>query len=148
MGACGTKRGQVGERSYGNTTEIEPFTPDEARTFIKAVHGERLEALYVLAIATGMRQAELLGLSWTDIDLDGHQLTVRTTLQRIRGEYLLLEPKTARSHRTLPFPEIVADALKPTRVGSWGRGWLLVTSGRNQASYSPKKRPVGRSVTA
>lgn len=43
--------------------EIEPFTPDEARAFIQAIQGERLEALYTLAIATGMRQAELLGLS-------------------------------------------------------------------------------------
>jgi len=98
--------------------EIEPFDPYEARTFIKAIQGERLEALYLLAIANGLRQGELLGLSWNDVDLDAHQLTVRTTLQRIDGEYLFLEPKTARSHRTLPFPEIVADALKAHRGGS------------------------------
>lgn len=98
-------------------SEIEPFTPEEARAFIQAIQGERLEALYMLAIATGLRQAEILGLSWSDIDLDKEQLTVRTTLQRINGELHFLEPKTARSRRTLAFPEMVADALR----AHWGR---------------------------
>ena len=92
--------------------EISPFDPEEARAFIRAIEGERLEALYTLAIATGMRQAEILGLAWTDIDLDAAQLTVRTTLQRIDGEYRFLEPKTARSRRTLALPEIVVGALR------------------------------------
>ena len=65
--------------------EIEPFTPEEARAFIQAIQGERLEALYMLSIATGLRQAEVLGLSWSDLDLDTGQLTVRTTLQRINA---------------------------------------------------------------
>jgi integrase len=65
-----------------------------------------------LAIATGMRQAKILGLAWTDIDLDAAQLTVRTTLQRIDGEYRFLEPKTAKSRRTLALPEIVVGALR------------------------------------
>ena len=92
--------------------EIKPFTPEEARAFIQAIHGERLEALYTLAIATGLRQAEVLGLSWGDIDLDQRQLTVRTTLQRINGEFLFVEPKTSRSRRTLALPDMVVDALR------------------------------------
>ena len=98
-------------------TEISPFDPEEAKAFIRAIEGERLEALYTLAIATGMRQAEVLGLAWTDIDLDGAQLTVRTTLQRIDGEFRFVEPKTAKSRRTLALPEMVVDALR----AHWGR---------------------------
>ncbi len=97
--------------------EIQPFTPEEARAFLQAIKGERLEALYTLAIATGLRQAELLGLAWTDLDLDEAQLTVRTTLQRIDGEFHFVEPKTARSRRTLALPDMVVDVLR----AHWGR---------------------------
>ena len=95
--------------------EIDPFTPVEAREFVQSVQGERLEALYVLAIATGLRQSELLGLSWRDIDLESANVSVRTTLQRVNGEYQFLEPKTARSRRTLAMPEMVVDALRAHR---------------------------------
>ena len=59
------KRRQVKELS-----NIRFLTPTESRTFLKAVRGDRYEALYVLAITTGMRQGELLGLQWLDLDLD------------------------------------------------------------------------------
>ena len=65
----------------------------------------------MLAIATGLRQAEVLGLSWSDLDLNTGQLTIRTTLQGINGEFQFLEPKAARSRRTLAFPDMVVDAL-------------------------------------
>ena len=87
--------------------EISPFDPNEARLFVKAIAGERLEALYLSAITTGLRQAEILGLSWKDIDFDKSQCIVRKTLQRIDGEFRLVEPKTARSRRILALPEIV-----------------------------------------
>ncbi|MDP6549172.1 MAG: tyrosine-type recombinase/integrase [Dehalococcoidia bacterium] len=92
--------------------EIDPFTPGEARAFIQAIRGERLEALYALAITTGMRQAELLGLFWSDVDLDKRELAIRTTLQRINGEFQFLEPKTARSHRILALPDMVVESLR------------------------------------
>jgi len=96
-------------------TEIKPFTPEEAKDFIRAIQGERLEALYLLAIATGLRQAEILGLSWKDIDLVGAELTVRTTLQRIDGELRFVEPKTARSRRTIALPSILITSLQAHR---------------------------------
>ena len=92
--------------------EISPFDPDEARLFVKAIEGERLEALYLLAIATGLRQAEILGLSWKDVDFKQSQCSVRKTLQRIDGEFRFVEPKTARSRRILTLPEIVITSLR------------------------------------
>ncbi|MDP7201217.1 MAG: tyrosine-type recombinase/integrase [Dehalococcoidia bacterium] len=92
-------------------TEIKPFTAEESRAFIQAIQDERLEALYILAIATGLRQAELLGLSWSDINLEKRQVTVRNTLQVIDGEYQLAEPKSAKGRRTLVLPGIVVDPL-------------------------------------
>lgn len=91
--------------------EIEPLPAEQSRAFIHSIQENRLEALYTLAITMGLRQGELLGLSWSDINLDGRQLTVRTTLQIVDGEVQLLEPKSARSRRTLVLPGLAAEAL-------------------------------------
>ena len=50
--------------------EIQPLTPEQTKTLIKTAEGDRLEALYVLAITTGLRQGELFGFRWEDIDLE------------------------------------------------------------------------------
>jgi integrase len=47
---------------------INPLTPDEAREFLGAVRGHRLEALFSVALALGLRQGEALGLLWDDVD--------------------------------------------------------------------------------
>ena len=51
----------------GKKKEIRPLSPDEARTLLDAARGDRLEALYVLAISTGLREGELLALRWEDV---------------------------------------------------------------------------------
>jgi integrase len=58
--------------------------PDESRTFLNAIGGDRYEALYVLAITTGMRQGELLGLQWPDLDLEDGKLTIFRSLHRTK----------------------------------------------------------------
>jgi integrase len=50
--------------------EIDPLDQEEARRLLTAACGDRLEALYVLALNTGMRQGELLALKWEDVDLE------------------------------------------------------------------------------
>ena len=57
-------------------SEIEPLTQDQMRSLLAASKSDRLHALYVLAITTGMRQDELIGLQWRDVDLDGGTLRV------------------------------------------------------------------------
>ncbi|MGH8903791.1 MAG: tyrosine-type recombinase/integrase [Egibacteraceae bacterium] len=49
--------------------EIEPLSAEEARRLLEAAKGDRLEALYVVALTTGLRRGELLGLRWSDVDL-------------------------------------------------------------------------------
>src|SRR5262249_40590509 len=81
------------------------------------------------------RQGEALGLRWDDIDLDGGSLTVRAALQRINGKLQLVEPKTKRSRRTIPLPQVAVNALRAHRVrqleerllaGDRWRDWGLV----------------------
>jgi integrase len=112
--------------------------PDQARQFLDAVRGDRLEALYTVALALGLRQGEALGLRWRDVDLDAGALHVRMALQWIyTQEPRLVEPKTARSRRTLPLPPEVAVQLRAHRTrqleerlragADWqGEAWDLV----------------------
>ncbi len=88
-----------------SSKEMRPLSADETRKLLGAAKGNRLEALYVVAVHTGMRRGELLGLKWEDADLDGDipRLRVRRTLTlREGGKKLALgEPKTkaSRPHR-------------------------------------------------
>jgi len=91
--------------------EIRPFTPAEARTFLRSIKGDRLEALYSVALTMGLRQGEALGLRWGDVDLEMGYLRVSKQLQRIDGESRLVEPKTERSRRTLALPASIARSL-------------------------------------
>ena len=115
--------------------EIRPFTNDEARLFLQAVRGDRLEALYSVALTMGLRQGEALGLRWQDIDLDLGYLRVAKQLQRMDGQFALVEPKTSRSRRALVMPAAIASSLRahrttqlaerPNAVDKWAE-WDLV----------------------
>ena len=63
--------------------EIHPLSETQARQMLQVVAGDHYEAVYVLALATGMRLGELLGLRWSDMDWDRHLISVRTTLHRV-----------------------------------------------------------------
>ncbi len=83
--------------------EMHPLSAQEARRLLDAARGDHLEALYVLAVHTGMRRGELLGLKWDDVDLDNATVRVLRTLTRAdNGRRLALgEPKTKKSRRTV-----------------------------------------------
>lgn len=95
--------------------EVRAVSIDDARLILGAVKGDRLEALFTVALTLGLRSGECLGLRWADIDLDGKTLAVQRGLQRVRGEWLFADPKTARSKRTIPLPEGVAASLRQHR---------------------------------
>ncbi len=95
--------------------EMATLSPEHARNLLEAAAGNRLEALYVLAINTGMRQGEILALRWKDVDLDGGTLQVRATLQSAGGEFVFAEPKTAHSRRQVALNRPAAEALRNHR---------------------------------
>lgn len=96
--------------------EMATLTAEQARTFLDAAAGERLEALYVLARTTGMRQGEMLALKWHDVDLDDSSLQVRANLQNLGGVYRIVEPKTQSSRRRIALPTMTVEALREHRV--------------------------------
>lgn len=96
--------------------EVQPLTVAEVKTLIKAISGDRDEALFLMAAVCGLRKGELLGLRWRDVDIDGGTLTVRYQAQRIEGKKQLVEPKTEKGRRTVGIPMLVIEALKRHRI--------------------------------
>jgi integrase len=97
--------------------DVQTYTAEEVRTLLAAAAGDQFEALYVLAVTTGMRQGELLGLRWRDVNLDTNVLQVRFALQRMPDKTLqLVEPKTNSSRRKVHLSVVAADALRRHKV--------------------------------
>ena len=95
--------------------EMRPLSPVEARRFLDAARGERLEALYVLAVTTGTRQGELLALRWSDLSLEDPEnatVSVGRTLTRVGGRVALGEPKTKKSRRSIRLTPRAVETLK------------------------------------
>ncbi|MEZ5343562.1 MAG: site-specific integrase, partial [Acidimicrobiales bacterium] len=90
--------------------------PAEAQSLLDAAADDRLQALYVVSLALGLRQGEALGLTWSDVDLDKGQLTIRKQLQRVDGVLQRVEPKTRRSRRTIALPTFAVIALRQHRT--------------------------------
>jgi integrase len=94
--------------------EMLALSPEEAKRFLAAAVGDRWHALFVLALATGMRPSEYLGLKWSDVDLENGLVTVRRALiwrTWVKGGWYFGEPKTPRSRRRIPLPVSVLRAL-------------------------------------
>lgn len=88
------------------------MTQAEARTFLASLRGDRLEALYVVTLALGLRRGEILGLKWSDLDQKKSTLTIRRTLKRERGALVFGDVKTSKSRRSAHVPVALMDTLK------------------------------------
>src|SRR5215212_10030441 len=97
--------------------EMRPLSEGEARAFLDAAtqSGERFAALYVLAITTGLRRGELLGLRWDDVDLERGTLRVGRALVREGGRHTLGETKSRRGRRQVNLTARTVSALKAHR---------------------------------
>ncbi|WP_066896016.1 tyrosine-type recombinase/integrase [Clostridium nigeriense] len=94
-----------------NDNKIVFFTPSEQKLFLKAIAGNRDELLYKLALSTGLRLGEILGLKWSCINLEDHTLKVKYSARRIKNiktnqsELKLTALKNKSSYATIPLPE-------------------------------------------
>jgi integrase len=101
--------------------EVTSLTLEQIQKLFAVVEGHRLEALFKLALATGMRRGEILGLKWQDIDFAKGTLQIRRVLSRIPSKmpgkgYTEAEPKTQQSRRTIIIASFALNALKEHRI--------------------------------
>jgi integrase len=97
--------------------EVNALSPEEARRFLAAARGEHLEALYVVAVHCELRRDELLGLRWSDVDLDAGTLRVNRQLQRMRdgSGFAFSPPKNNKARRTIRLTHAASDATVSVR---------------------------------
>jgi integrase len=96
--------------------EVEIYTEEQANHLLAASLPHRLHALYVLALTSGMREGELLGLHWPEVDFDRSTVKVIQTLKAKKGGGFTLEPpKSKKSRRTIDLPKVARDALHDHR---------------------------------
>lgn len=98
--------------------EIRPLDREQVRALFEAAGeaGDRLEALYVVAVTAGLRRGELQSLKWEDIDLEARfpTLQVRRTLSEPRGGYIFEAPKSGKG-RNIRLTQRAAAALREHR---------------------------------
>ncbi|MDB4306268.1 tyrosine-type recombinase/integrase [bacterium] len=98
---------------------------EEVYRLFKAAEGDRLEAVYIIAATTGMREGEILGLRWSDVDLHAGILRITGNLQRISGDaiplphtimltdrFIIQKPKTKQSCRQVRIFPKALEALQ------------------------------------
>jgi integrase len=116
--------------------------PKQINTILKAAEGSWTYLPILLAASTGMRRGEVFGLRWRDVELDKALVRVTGSLQRVGGKQRVIEPKSARSRRTVSLPASVVETLRAHRKEQnerrllMGEGWndsdLVIEQGDGQ----------------
>ncbi|MEU7164264.1 site-specific integrase [Streptomyces morookaense] len=109
--------------------ETSPWSLDETLRFLQEARKDPLYAAFVLGIAMGLRRGEVMGLRWSDIDLDRREIKVRHQLQRIKGELYEDTTKSGKT-RPVPLPLICIAALR------WHRLCQRAAAERNGTSFT------------
>lgn len=104
--------------------EVNTLTVDQAKRLVIAMRGDRLRGLYLLAVLTGLRQGELLGMRWQDVDFGRSLVNVTVALQRQNGELRLVPPKTAKSRRAVALTGWGHQVLKQRWVAQEEERWV------------------------
>lgn len=90
--------------------QLRPLMDDDVARFMAACESHKYGRLYIIDLFTGLRQSELLGLQWGDIDFGAGVITVQRQLQKVRGErrYIFLETKSRKQRQVPISPSIIA----------------------------------------
>jgi len=134
--------------SAGGKNEMRTWTAEQLREFLLFTSSDRLSAAFLLAGTTGMRRGEVLGLRWSDVDLERASLTVRRSLITVAYVPQFSEPKTRRSVRVIQLDPVTVKALRVHKAKqaeerlAWGVAYLstgLVFARENGALIHPER---------
>lgn len=116
------------------TCEVEVYTEEEVRVILSALDAEpiNIRALVELAIFTGMRRGEIVGLKWADIDFENQSLSIKRSIYKPKdGKALEKEPKSKSSIRTISLPEHLIKTLleyklhQDRHISFMGEAWNI-----------------------
>ena len=96
----------------GEKHKPQMLTKEQMIMLFKGAKGHSLETFVWLALVLGLRNGELHGLRWSDINLEERTLKVERTLTRVTGRYIEGDPKTKKSKRTIVLPRFLVASLK------------------------------------
>ena len=105
--------------------EMKTLTADQLSAFFREARDSGVYELYYLDLATGLRRGELLGLKWTDIDLEKGDLRVQGQIGRIDGKIIEMPLKTKNAYRTLPLSADAIDVLKMQKCKVGNSEWVF-----------------------
>jgi integrase len=97
------------------TSAMTTWTAEQAERFLDSVAGDRLYALWVFMLTTGVRRGEALGLRWTDLDLDLGRAAISQTRVAVGYDVVVSDPKTSRSRRTVALDPGTVEVLRAHR---------------------------------
>src|SRR4029453_7289422 len=83
---------------------------------LRAASESRLSLPVLLAVTTGLRRGEILGLRWQDVALEDNSLAVRQSLEQTRSRLALKQPKTAQGRRVIALPSLATEALRQHKI--------------------------------
>ena len=126
--------------------EINPLSADQAHGFLSAARGDRFEALYVVALHCGLREGELLGLRWEDVDLAAGTLSVRRTLSQARIGHMFEAPKNGHG-RNVRLTSGAVEALKRHRAAQNGERIRLRYLWQDHGLVFPSQRGTTMSAS-
>jgi integrase len=92
--------------------DFTTWNTSEIAKFLSITEGHHYHIVYVLAVYTGMRQGEILGLRWKDCDFVNGKISVRQNLSRTKAGLIFQEPKTKNSKRQIGISQFVIESLK------------------------------------
>ncbi len=106
-------------------TEMKALTEAETAALLRVAEMSNLYLPILVAVVTGLRRGELLGLRWSDIEFGTGETSVQRTLEQTSEGLRFKEPKTQKASRTVTIPAIAVDALKAHKVHQAERRLML-----------------------
>ena len=105
--------------------EMQTLPVEQLTSFLREAKDSGVFALYYIDLTTGLRRGELLGLKWSDIDLEKGDLRVQRQIGRINGKIIEMPLKTKNAYRTLPLSADAIDVLMQQRRKTGNSEWVF-----------------------